>query len=469
MPRILLVTTTTGYQTRAFAAAAERLAVDLAIASDRCHVLDDPWRDAAIPVRFHEEREAVRAIREAAADRPFDGVVAAGDRPAVIASLAAEALDLPGHPPLAARAAANKLRTRERLRAAGLPCPRFRVIPRDADAARDAVAVGPADAVGPGDAVRPAGAVGPAGAVRPADRVGLPCVVKPLAMSASRGVMRADTPDAAGRAAARLCRLLEAPEVRALRDPANDVILIEEYIDGREVAVEGVVTAGRFRTLAIFDKPDPLEGPHFEESIYVTPAALDRPDEQRVVEQVTSAAAALGLTHGPVHAECRLNARGVFVIDIAARPIGGLCARALRFHDGRGPAARPLEELLLLHALGRDVGGWRRVPGASGVMMIPVPRQGRYEGVAGVGAARSVRGVEDVVITAAVGQPIAPPPEGGSYLGFLFARARRPAAAVAALRRAHDCLRFDIRPTIAIRPRSAASEGDAPAESVIGR
>ena len=437
-PRVLLVTTTTGYQTRAFAAAAERLAVDLAIASDRCHVLDDPWRDGAIPARFHEEREAVRAIREAAVGRPFDGVVAAGDRPAVIASLVAEALELPGHPPPAARVAGNKLGTRERMRAAGLPCPRFRVLARDADA------------------------------VRPDGEVGLPCVVKPLAMSASRGVMRADTPDAVRRAAARLRRLLDAPDVRALRDPANDRILLEEYVEGREVAVEGVVTAGRFRALAIFDKPDPLEGPCFEETIYVTPATLDRPDERRVVEQVTSVAAALGLTHGPVHAECRLNPRGVFVIDIAARPIGGLCARALRFEDGRGPA-RSLEELLLLHALGRDVSGWRRGPGASGVMMIPVPRQGRYEGVAGVGAARSVRGVEDVVITAAVGQTIAPPPEGGSYLGFLFARARRPAAGVAGVRGAHDCLRFDIRPTLAIRPRSAGSEADAPAESATGR
>ena len=471
MPRVLLVTTTTGYQTRAFAAAAERLAVDLAIASDRCHVLDDPWRDAAIPVRFHDEREAVRAIREAAADRPFDGVVAAGDRPAVIASLAAEALDLPGHPPPATRAAANKLRTRERLRAAGLPCPRFRVIARDADAARDAVAASPADAVRPADAVGPAGAVRPAGAGRPDDGIGLPCVVKPLAMSASRGVMRADSPDAAGRAAARLCRLLEAPEVRALRDPANDVILIEEYIDGREVAVEGVVTAGRFRALAIFDKPDPLEGPHFEETIYVTPAALERHDEQRVVEQVSEAAAALGLTHGPVHAECRLNARGVFVIDIAARPIGGLCARALRFDDGTGtgPAARPLEELLLLHALGRDVTGWRRVPGASGVMMIPVPRTGRYRSVAGVDSARRVPGVEDVVITATVGQPVAPPPEGASYLGFLFVGAARADDAVTALRRAHRCLRFDIRPTIAVRPRSDEGEADAPAEFATGR
>ncbi|MCY4073866.1 MAG: ATP-grasp domain-containing protein [Acidobacteria bacterium] len=456
---MLLVTTTTGYQTHAFAAAAERLAIDLAIASDRCHVLDDPWRDAAIPVRFHEEREAVRAIREAAVDRSFDGVIAAGDRPAVIASLVAEALELPGHPPLAARAAANKLRTRERLRAAGLPCPRFRVIPRDADAARDAVAARDADGVRP------------AGAVRPADGIGLPCVVKPLAMSASRGVMRADSPDAAGRAAARLRRLLEAPEVRALRDPANDVILMEEYIDGREVAVEGIVTAGRFRALAIFDKPDPLEGPHFEETIYVTPAALERHDEQRVVEHVSEAAAALGLTHGPVHAECRLNARGVFVIDIAARPIGGLCARALRFDDGAGtgPAARPLEELLLLHALGRDVTGWRRVPGASGVMMIPVPRTGRYRSVAGVDAARRVPGVEDVVITATVGQPVAPPPEGASYLGFLFVGAARADDAVTALRRAHRCLRFDIRPTIAVRPRSDEGEADAPAEFATGR
>ena len=437
MPRVLLVTTTTGYQTRAFSTAAERLGLDLVVASDRCHVLDDPWRDGAIPVRFHEEAQAIRAIRAAAAARPIHGVVAAGDRPAVIASLAAEALRIPGNPPPAARAAGNKLGTRERLREAGLPCPRFCVIPREA------------------------------GVAALAGRVGLPCVVKPLAMSASRGVIRADTPDAVERAAARLRRLLAAGDVRALRDPANDAILVEEYVEGREVAVEGLVTAGRFRTLAIFDKPDPLDGPFFEETIYVTPAGLPPRDERGVVAQVADAAGAIGLTHGPVHAECRLNARGVFVIDIAARPIGGLCARALRFDTGvsagAGSVARSLEELLLQHALGRDVSAWQRSPAASGVMMIPIPREGRYQGVEGVEDARRVPGIEDVVITAAVGQPIAPPPEGASYLGFLFARAVRGDAAVAALRRAHRRLRFDIRPTLPVgRPgrNGRAAAGD---------
>ena len=439
MPRVLLITTTTGYQTRAFGVAAGRLGLDLPIASDRCHVLDDPWRDGAIPVRFHDEAEAVRAIRAAAADRRIDGVVAAGDRPAALASLAAEALGVPGNPPPAARAAGNKLRTREHLRAAGLPCPRFCAAPRDA------------------------------GAAALAARVGLPCVVKPLTMSASRGVMRADTPAAVERALARLRRLLDAPDVRALRDPAGDAVLVEEYVDGREVAVEGLVTDGRFRALAIFDKPDPLDGPFFEETIYLTPSELSSPDADRVVAQVADAVRAIGLTHGPVHAECRLNARGVFVIDLAARPIGGLCARALRFHDGQGTrtVARSLEELLLEHALGRDVTEWRRAPGASGVMMIPVPREGRYRGVEGVGDARRVPGIEDVVITAVVGQPIAPPPEGASYLGFLFASAPGAAAAASALRRAFACLRFDIRPVIPVdRPpdadRNSSGDGESP-------
>ena len=568
--RVLLVTTTTGYQTRAFAAAAERLGIDLPIASDRCHVLDDPWRDGAVPIRFHEEAQAVRAIREAAAARPLDGVVAAGDRPAVVASLAAEALRVPGNPPPAARAAGNKLRTRERLRAAGLPCPRFCVIPGEAGSARlasapedvaggaavvsgarlaDAAPAGPtrrptdaarfadparfagearptdaawfADAARFTDATRLTDATRPSAATRPTDAarltdaarptaaarvadaarfadaarraggVGLPCVVKPLAMSASRGVMRADTPDDVERAAARLRRLLGQPEVRALRDPANDAILVEDYVEGREVAVEGLVTAGRFRALAIFDKPDPLDGPCFEETIYVTPAGLSPRDERRVVDQVAAAVAALGLAHGPVHAECRLNARGVFVIDIAARPIGGLCARTLRFVCGtdsdaaravtgrprgdpgrsRGPGpgsdagavTRSLEELLLQHALGRDVAAWRRSPGASGVMMIPIPREGRYRAVEGVEDARRVPGIEDVVVTAAAGQRIAPPPEGASYLGFLFARAPRADDAVTALRRAHRRLRFDIRPSLPVGGVADAT-GEAPAD-----
>ncbi len=424
MPRVLLVTATTGYQMRAFAGAARRLDVDLAVASDRCHVLDDPWRDRAIPIRFHDAEQAVRAIVGAAEAEAIDGVIAAGDRPAVIAAGAARALGLPGHAPSAARVAANKLLTRARLREAGLSCPRFCAIPRDADAAGLA------------------------------SRVGLPCVVKPLALSASRGVIRADTPEAVERAVARLRRMLDARDVRALRDPASDIILAEEYVEGREVAVEGLVTGGRFRALTVFDKPDPLEGPFFEETIYVTPTTLASRDERRLVEQVEAAAAAIGLTHGPVHAECRLNASGVFVIDIAARSIGGLCARSLRFEDAMG-VTRSFEELLLQNALGRDVTAWQRAPGASGVMMIPIPRAGRYQQAEGIDNARRVPWIDDIVITAAVGQAVAPPPEGGSYLGFLFARAPRAARVVSALRRAHRCLRFDIRPAMPLSPRAA--------------
>lgn len=418
---MLLVAATTGYQLRAYDAAARAAGVDLVLATDRCHVLDDPWRDGAIPVRFTGAAavaDAARAVRTAAERRPLDGVLAVGDGPAVIAAGIAEALGLRGHSVAAARAAANKLLTRRRLQARGLPNPWFEVLPAGGPPPPERLAATP-----------------------------LPCVVKPLSMAASQGVARADTPAALAAAVERVRRL----GARASRGAGDDSaqVLVEGYVPGREVAVEGVLSGGRLRVLAIFDKPDPLEGPFFEETIYVTPPAGGRTVTRPVAAAVQRAAAALGLAEGPVHAECRINADGVFVLEAAARPIGGLCSKVLRF-DGPAGSGLSLEALLLRHALGEDVDGWRRERRAAGVLMIPIPAAGRFEQVAGLDAARSVDGVEEIVVTARRGQVIQPPPEGGSYLGFVFARAARAADATAALRAAHSRLRIGIRPVIPV-------------------
>ena len=347
-------------------------------------------------------------------------MLAVGDRPALIGALAARVLGLPAHPPAAVRVAGHKLKTRMRLRAAGLRTPWFRSIPLDRD---NGVLL---------------------------ERVAYPCVVKPLGLAASRGVIRADTPVELVAAAERLRRLLASPDIRMLRDPANDSMALEEYIPGREVAVEGVVTNGELQIFAIFDKPDPLEGPFFEETIYVTPDRL-RPEERRdVVEQVGGAVEALGLTHGPIHAECRLGPRGAVVIEVAGRPIGGLCSRVLRF-DGPAGDSHSLEEVLFQHTLGRPVARHYAVAReAAAVMMIPVPGAGICQGVAGLDAARSVPLVEDIVITTQPGQRLVPWPEGASYPGFIFARGRNPEEVVAAVRAAHDRLTFRVASEIAV-------------------
>lgn len=410
VPRVLILSTTTGYQLRAFGESAERAGIDLIFATDRCHHLDDPWRDAAVAVRFHDEETSLAAIVAAARDRPIDGVLAVGDRPVVLAARAAAALGLAGNPPEAARASAHKQLARARFAAAGLPVPWFLELAPGADA-------------DPG--------------------VRFPCVVKPLGLSGSRGVIRADTVEDLRAAVGRVRRLLARRDVRVARTGLEERILIEGFIEGREFAVEGVLTHGVLKIFAIFDKPDPLDGPYFEETIYVTPSELPADGQAAVVAGVERAAAALGLTDGPLHAECRVGPGGVFVLEAAARPIGGLCAKALRFDAGAGRLA-PLEEVLLRHAVGSDISAYVREPGAAGVMMIPIPKRGRLRGVDGLSDAVQVPGIEDIRITAKPDQMLEQLPEAGSYLGFIFARGLPREGVAAALKAAHARLRFRI-------------------------
>jgi hypothetical protein len=241
----------------------------------------------------------------------------------------------------------------------------------------------------------------------------------------------------------RLSRLLTSPDILNERDQVHGRALVESYIPGNEFAIEGVMTDGAFRPFVIFDKPDPLVGPFFEETIYVTPSRAKQAVQQSIVDQVAAAAGALGLRHGPIHAECRVNTRGVYVLEVAARPIGGLCARAVRF-TGPQKSCVPLEEVLLRHSVGEDITPWRPSHDASGVMMIPIPRRGVYRGVHGVNDAAAVAGIDDVRITAKADELLLPLPEGRSYLGFIFASGQDPARVEQSLREAHAALTFDI-------------------------
>jgi biotin carboxylase len=413
--RVLLIATTTGYQIRSFGEAAAALGVRLVFASDRCDRLDDPWWDQAIPVRFHEEAASVEAVVAACATAPVDGVVAVGDRPAVLAAQIAHALGLPGHPPEAAVVSRNKLATREALHAAGLPTPAFFAVPIDADPQAMA-----------------------------AD-VRYPVVIKPLALSGSRGVVRVNTPGEFAAALIRLRQLLRARDVRVERDELHGEALVESFIPGLEYAVEGLLHHGRLQALAVIDKPDPLDGPFFEETIYRMPSVAPTAVQERIIAAVAAACAAIGLHHGPVHAECRVDSLQVYVLEVAARPIGGLCSRALRF--GKNVS---LEEVLLRHALGEDVSSYAREQTASGVMMIPIPRRGMYRRVEGVDGAVAVPGVEDVRITAKPDTMLVPLPEGKSYLGFIFARGEKPDEVDRALREAHARLHFVVERELAV-------------------
>jgi biotin carboxylase len=220
---------------------------------------------------------------------------------------------------------------------------------------------------------------------------------------------------------------------------------VEDFIEGREFALEGILTQGKLRAIAIFDKPDPLNGPYFEETLYITPSRESAATQTAIVETTERAIAALGLTHGPVHAEMRVNDQGVWMLEVAARPIGGLCAQVLKFADGQ-----TLEELVIRHAAGDPVGSTRLATPARGVMMIPIPREGVYVDVTGLEAARSLPGVEDIVITAKAGQKLIPLPEGSSYLGFIFAAGESASEAERALRSSHAQLRFEIAEALAI-------------------
>lgn len=410
--RVLLLLSPHTYRAAAFIEAARKLGLDVDTAVDMPRPLATMWNTAS-GIDFSRVDEAAAAIVERATRTPFTAIIAVDDSAALVSAEASARLGLDHNPPAAALAARDKARMRELLAAGGALTPRFLRMPLSSVPESHA------------------------------EELRYPCVVKPLLLSGSRGVIRANTPAEFIAAFRRVGAML----VRDGYDLTATDLLVEEFIPGIEVAVEGLLTGGELEVLAIFDKPDPLDGPYFEETIYVTPSRLPA-STQRAIEQSTQQAArALGLRTGPVHAELRVNERGAWLVEIAGRSIGGHCSTVLQF--GAGMA---LEELILRHAAGEPVATLERDRAAAGVMMIPIPGRGILTGVDGVDAARATSHVTGVEISAPLGAPLVPLPEGASYLGFIFARAGDAGTVEAALRAAHTKLRFHLRQELPVVP-----------------
>ncbi len=401
---VLLLLPSKTYRAADFLQAAGRLGVRVTVASDRRNPSAPDAAGGVLEVHLARPELAADAIVEYAADAPLDAVVAADDQGVETAALASERLGLVYSPPAAVAATRDKADMRQTLAAQGVPQPDY------------------AHVHGAGQAAAAA------------ERLGYPVVLKPVSLSASQGVIRVDRASGVAAVVARIQAILAA-HGRANDEP----LLVERYVDGEEVAVEGLVMQGRLHVLAIFDKPDPLTGPYFEETIYVTPSRLPAASQEAIRRVTRAAAQALGLREGPIHAELRTRGGQAWLLEIAARSIGGLCARALRF--GLGVS---LEQLILRHALRLPMRDVARTDAASGVMMLPIPKAGRLRAVHGTARARAVPGIVGVEITTAPGQELTPLPEGNRYLGFVFARGAAPADVERALRRAHAELRFDI-------------------------
>jgi biotin carboxylase len=411
-PRLALLSGPSSYRTGAFQQAARRLGIDVTLVVDTPDALKaEAQCDDLIPLDFTQTEAAIAALECLAERQRLSGLLSLDDSATLLAAQAAAALGWPHNDPGAALAARNKWVMRQALQRGGVPVPEFTRYPLAADPAQIAV------------------------------DTRFPVVIKPTTLSGSRGVIRADDADEFILAWERAKQIV----VRAGEDAEVGELLVEEYLPGIEVALEGLLTAGELTTLALFDKPDPLEGPFFEETIYVTPSRLPIATQVATSARVAEAAAALGLREGPVHAELRLNDAGIWLIEMAGRSIGGLCSTVLEFGAGIS-----LEELIVQHAAGLALPSTERSQGAAGVMMIPIPRAGVLREIEGIDEAQQVPHVTGVEITAPLNQPLIPHPEGASYLGFIFARADDPASVEQALRDAHERLTFRIGASISL-------------------
>lgn len=408
MPRLALLSGPSSYRTSAFQQAARRLGIEVTLVVDTPDELEVEGQcDGLIPLDFTRTDAAIAALERLAASQHISGLLSLDDSATMLAARAAASLGWPHNDPGAALAARDKWVMRQALQRGGVPVPAFQRYPLMTDPRQIAA------------------------------ETKFPVVVKPTTLSGSRGVIRADDVDEFVAAWERAKRIVQHQGENA----DEGELLVEEYLPGVEVALEGLLTAGELMTLALFDKPDPLEGPFFEETIYVTPSRLSEAMQSAISARVAEAAAALGLREGPVHAELRLNNAGIWLIEMAGRSIGGLCSTVLEFGAGVS-----LEELILRHAAGLALPAkaTERSLGAAGVMMIPIPKSGILRGVESLDDARNVPHITGVEITAPLNQPLTPLPEGASYLGFIFARASDPEVVEHALRDAHERLTFRI-------------------------
>jgi biotin carboxylase len=417
MPRILLLLPTTTYRTEAFLASAGQLDVEVTVGSEHPNALARLNPTALLTLNFSDPEQAARQVVEFAAEHPIDAVVAVDDQVTLAAAAICQALSLRQNSVESVLAAGNKHRMRQLFERAGVPSPRFKLYRLDSDME---VLAG---------------------------QMHYPSVVKPLGLSGSQGVIRVDDEPQFVRAVDRLTKILQAESEKLKGDQAEKEpsltshFLVEDFISGPEVALEGILSRGQLHVLALLDKPDPLDGPFFEETIYVTPSRLPTDVQEQITRSTGEAARALGLSEGPIHAELRLGTDGPSVIEVNARSIGGQCSHVLKFGTGIS-----LEELIIQHALDDDFELPNRESQPAGVMMIPIPRAGKLKQVHGLRDAEAVTGIERVTISAHLGQKLVPLPEGSVYLGFLFARASSVDAVETALREAHARLQFEIEP-----------------------
>lgn len=408
--RVLLLMSPATYRAGAFLQAAHRLDLEVVVGIDLPETLADYWH-VPLGVDFADTAASVHTIVEFAHKHPLTAILSVDDAASELAAHASAALGLAANSPQAAEAARDKLLMRNLMSAGGAPCPVFRPFSLSSDA------------------------------YLIARQVSYPCVLKPLRFSGSRGVIRANDENEFVQAFTRLKRLLLG---EGYGEYATE-FLVEDFIPGFEVALEGLLTHGQLKVLTLFDKPDPLDGPFFEETIYVAPSRLSDAMQQDIAHCVSLAAASLGLREGPVHAELRVNEQGPWMLEIAGRSIGGLCSTILEFGAGMC-----LEELILRHAIGEEVIALERDTRAVGVMMIPIPSAGMLKAVSGVEEAAAVPLITGVEITAKLHHLLVPLPEGTSYPGFIFARGDTTSEVEVAIRRAHALLHFDIRREIPV-------------------
>jgi biotin carboxylase len=378
--RVLLVLPTRSYRAAAFLAAARRLALEVVVASEEDSTLSHLHPEQEVVIDFADPAGAAEVATALASRNPLHAVVPADEAGVVVAAHIAARLGLRSNSVRAVAAARDKLVLRERLQEAGVNQPRWWLW-----AEEESPPV-----------------------------VEFPAVVKPLDQAASRGVIRVEDETQLLAAGQRVRSMLLAdPECVT---PAGIRLLVEEFVAGPEVAVEALLVAGEMRLLAIYDKPEPLDGPFFEETIYTVPSALAPARQGKVAAALERVSRTLGLSEGAIHAELRLGGAQPALIDLASRSIGGRCSRVLHFRSGRS-----LEEILLLAALGEDPGDLELDGNARGVMMLPIPKSGTLRSVPGRDVVLAMPGVDEVELTVPVGGRVASWPEGDRYLGFIFA------------------------------------------------
>lgn len=407
--RVLLLLSKTSYRVTDFMRAARNLDIEVVVGSDQENLLAALSGNGVISLDFRKIPEAVDAVVSYARKFPLTAIIPVDEVTGQVGAQASDILGLVQNPPRAVENASNKFSFRSFLTREGLSDVGFERIDRQGDIARSGRAQS------------------------------YPKVLKPLALSGSRGVIRVNNDNEFGAAIERIGKILDSCDFDADADESR-FILSEDYIEGAEIAVEGLIEAGRLKVLAIFDKPDPLEGPYFEESIYVTPSRHSEAALNGACALMQQAIDGLGMVTGPVHGEIRINDAGAHLIELAPRSIGGLCSRVLELG-----AQRSLEEIILMQAIRQPVVEDAEMAQAAGVMMIPIPAKGTLQAVTGLEEAHAVQNVTDVTISIPLGGDIIPLPEGNRYLGFIFARAKTPDLAEQALREAHACLDFQIR------------------------